>query len=225
VDACTASLDRLGVDKIGLYQLHWPSLFNNEAYWDGIATCYEKGYIEAVGVSNYGPKQMKSIHEYLKDRGIPLSSNQIQYSLLCRSAESNELLKTAKELNVTVIAYSPLGLGLLTGKYSKENQPKSLPRKLIAKNVLDKIDPLLTTMKEIAASKSEATALNITLTQIALNWCIAKGTVPIPGARSLEQAIDICNTLKWTLNDEDVRLLDDAAKLTNINLATPLQGR
>ena len=98
-------------------------MWQNKAYWEGIARCYDKGLIKAVGVSNYGPEALKTVHKFLDDRGVPLSTNQIQFSLLSRSAESDGLLRTASDLGVSILAYSPLAQGILTGKFDQSNLP------------------------------------------------------------------------------------------------------
>jgi len=224
VNACKASLDRLGVDKMAIYQIHWPSGFNDERYWDGIAKCYDLGLIESVGVSNYGAKKLIKVNEYLKQRNVPLSINQVQYSLLSRNQENNDLLKTAADLNITILAYSPLAQGILTGKFNSNNIPKG-PRSALTRATLDKADTLLKSMGDIAKSQSEITGLNVSMSQVAINWCISKGVVPIPGARNIKQAIDNCNSLKWTLTEEEIRMLDDLSKKSGINIPTPLQSK
>ena len=225
VSACQDSLDRLGLDKLGLYQLHWPGLIQNDAYLEGLASCYQKGLVDSVGVSNYGPEQLRRAHKFLSDRGVPLATNQVQFSLLCRHAETNGLLRTAEELGVTILAYSPLAQGLLTGKFESGQLPRG-PRSALARATLPKIrDGLLPALKEIATAKSAALNLNVTVSQVALNWCISKGVVPIPGARSLAQAKDNCDTTKWSLEKEEVTLLDEKAKASGVNILSPLEGR
>lgn len=224
VVACETSLDRMGIDNMGLYQIHWPSLIFNDAYWDGLARCYEKGLIKSVGVSNYGPELMKKAHKYLSERGIPLATNQVQYSLLCRSAETNDLLATAKDLNVTILGYSPLAQGILTGKFSSTNLPEG-PRRFLTKSLVEKAAPLLEKMKTIATAASEQFNMEVTPSQVAINYCIAKDVVPLPGARSLRQAKDNCNALRWVLSEADVQALDAASAATGINIPTPLQSR
>lgn len=218
VDACSDSNDRLGVSKCAIYQLHWPSLFKDDTYLDGLATCFEKGLCEGVGVSNYGAKQLRYAHDKLKARGIPLLTNQISYSLLARSAESNGIMKTAKELNVTVLAYSPLAQGILTGKFTDTNLPKG-SRGALIRSVLPKVKPLLDGMREIAVRENKS------MSQIALNWCMLNGVVPIPGARTVSQAIDNCGAVGWALSDEDVIRLNELSRQTEVDMTTPLQGR
>jgi len=81
VAACRSTLDRLGVDTLGLYQIHWPAPLANEGYWDGLAQCYERGWIRSVGVSNYGPNQLRTAHKYLTDRGVPFNKSNTIFTI------------------------------------------------------------------------------------------------------------------------------------------------
>lgn len=224
VNACQASLDRMGIDQMELYQLHWPAGWKNEEYWKGMRICYEKGLIKSVGVSNYGPKLLREAHEYFNRYDIPLATNQIQFSLLCRSAEENGLLKVAEELNVGILAYSPLAQGILTGKYSSNNLPLG-PRSALVRANIQKAQPLLSKMSSIAKTKSMEAGAEVSMSQLALSWCIGKGTIPIPGARTMKQAKDNCAAKDLLLTPEEVRSLDIAARGTGINIPTPLQGK
>lgn len=207
VKACQKSLLRLGRTSIELYQIHFPNAWSNEAYWDGLAQCYEQGLVKAVGVSNYGVDAVRACHKALQARGIPLSTNQIQLSLLYRWPLSNGLLQACDDLGVQVLSYSPLALGMLTGKYTVNNKPSG-PRKKLYDDLLTTPDyeQLLAVMKDVAADHS-----NANLPQVALNWARAKGTVPIPGARTLSQAQSNFAALDWTLSKEEVQILDRAA--------------
>eukprot|EP00468_Gymnochlora_sp_CCMP2014_P004134 CAMPEP_0167747522 /NCGR_PEP_ID=MMETSP0110_2-20121227/4331_1 /TAXON_ID=629695 /ORGANISM="Gymnochlora sp., Strain CCMP2014" /LENGTH=351 /DNA_ID=CAMNT_0007632439 /DNA_START=115 /DNA_END=1167 /DNA_ORIENTATION=- len=206
VKACKGSLERLGVSQIDLYQIHFPNAYGNKAFWDGIADCYDKGLIKAVGVSNYGVEALTATNKALKERGVPLTSNQIQYSLLYRFPETNGLLKACDDMDVKVLAYSPLFLGFLVGKYTLDHLPKG-PRSAIGAKLLR--DPeyknLLSTMDAVAANH------DATKPQVAIAWCIAKGTCPIPGARNLRQAKENVAAAKIILSPEEVLLLDTAA--------------
>ena len=127
--------------------------------------------------------------QVLKDLGVPLTSNQIQYSLLCRQQETNGALQMAKRYNVITLAYSPLAQGILTDKYT-ESSVATGPRTNgwraggNLKNTLSRAQNLLAVMREISYKRDKTPA------QIALNWCICKGTVPIPGARTRRQATE-----------------------------------
>ncbi|KAL7533282.1 hypothetical protein ACHAXR_005149 [Thalassiosira sp. AJA248-18] len=211
VKACKASVKRLGGQPIDLYQIHFPNAWSNEDYWDGLADAYDQGLVKAVGVSNYGVDAVRACHAKLAERGIKLSSNQIQMSLLYRWPLENGLLDACKELDVKVLSYSPLALGFLTGKYNKSNLPSG-PRAKIGKQLYedDAYDNLLAVMTDVAANHNA-----IPLSQVAINWAIAKGTTPIPGARTINQVKQNLATLEWTLTAEEEKLLDEAsAKVT-----------
>ena len=208
VQAGKASIGRMG--RIDLVQLHWST--GNYAPWlegsllDGLAELYEQGLVRGVGLSNFGPKRLKLAHERLRSRGIPILSLQVQYSLLSTYPVTELGLKDlCDELGIKMIAYSPLCLGLLTGKYDVKGPfPKGL-RSFLFPQLLPKMTGLLDCLNDIASQREK------TISQIALNWCICKGTMPIPGAKSLVQADQNIGTLGWSLDDGEVDALDKAA--------------
>lgn len=208
VKACQGSLKRLGAEQAAIGQLHWSASryapFQERALWDGLIAIYEQGLVQAVGVSNYGPKQLEKIHRYLDDRGVPLASAQVQYSLLSKGPDQAATLELCRDLGIAVIAYSPLGLGMLTGKYSADELPKG-PRGLLFRQILPGIAPLLHTMRQIATVRKK------TVSQVAINWCICQGTVPIPGAKTMNQAKDNIGALGWRLTTNEVAALSAAA--------------
>jgi aryl-alcohol dehydrogenase-like predicted oxidoreductase len=210
------SLDRLGMESVDLYQIHWPSpLFPIETMMDGFALCVEKGLARTVGVSNFNPTQMMTAYSVLARHKIQLASNQVHYSLLNRKVEKNGLLARCQELGVRLIAYSPLEMGLLTGKYDPQHPPAG-PRGSQYTSLLGKIGPLLKLMTEIGqdhGGKSNA--------QVALNWTICKGTMPIPGAKNAEQALQNAGALGWRLTEEQVQRLDEASDALISPPATP----
>jgi aryl-alcohol dehydrogenase-like predicted oxidoreductase len=212
LDALDASLQRLGVSSINLYQIHWPYTFlNKTALMDMMAKAYNAGKIRAIGVSNYNVKQMKEAHARLARYGIPLASNQVHYSLLHRKPENNGVLDACRELDVALIAYSPLQQGLLTGKYrAGHNFSVSSARRLsraYGTAALNKIEPLLQTMETIGKARNKTTA------QVALNWLLAKDEhiIPIPGAKNVRQATDNAGAIGWRLSEEEFRQIDEAS--------------
>jgi len=200
------SLNRLGLERVDLYQIHMPGLLIPiETYVEGLASAVRLGLARAVGVSNYDKNQMQRAFTILAKYDIPLASNQIEYNLLNRSVEKNGLLARCQELGIRVIAYSPLAMGILTGKYSLEKPPKGL-RAAKYSGVLKEIQPLLKLMTGIGqdwGGKSPA--------QIAINWCICKGTLPIPGAKNSHQAEMNAGSGGWRLTPDQIKLLDDAS--------------
>ncbi len=201
------SLRRLGLSHIDLYQMHFPlPPVSVETWMDAMADAVEAGLIRAVGVSNYDMQQMGRAHNALAERGIPLASNQVFYSLLHRDPEFNGVLKTCQDLNVTLIAYSPLEKGMLTGKYTPETPPPGVRKRIYDRDYLENIQPVLALMREIGEAHAGKT-----LAQIALNWLICKGVVPIPGAKNARQAVSNAGALGWRLSEDEVAALEQAS--------------
>lgn len=208
-EALTASLKRLQVERVALYQVHMPFdfLMGKHTLMNALADEVEKGRIEAIGVSNYSADQMRQAHKYLAERGVPLAVNQVRYSLLTRQIESNGILDTARELGVTILAYSPLAQGLLTGKYTPDSTHSLQGARRIdprfSSEGLKKIAPLLNALQEIGQTHQRTPA------QVALNWLIAQGNViPIPGAKNADQARQNAGAVGWSLTPDEVTHLD-----------------
>lgn len=212
-EALTASLQRLRVSQVDLYQVHWPFdfLMSQRTLMNALADEVEKGRIRAIGVSNYSAEQMRQAHQFLAARGIPLAVNQVLYSLLARKIETDGTLATAKELGITILAYSPLAQGLLTGKYTPE-VAKTLqgarridPR--FSEKGLAKIAPLVNTLQTIGDRYEKTPA------QVALNWLIAQGNViPIPGAKNARQAEQNAGALGWSLTPDEIQHIDATSR-------------
>src|SRR6185369_16256123 len=118
------SLERLGLSSVHLYQIHGPISFRPaRTVAAALAEAHRAGLVQGVGVSNYSEAEMRAIHAALAEHGIPLATNQVEYSLLRRMPEMNGLLAACRELGVTLLAYSPMAMGHLTGKYSAANPP------------------------------------------------------------------------------------------------------
>ncbi len=203
--ALTESLERLQVSSIPLYQVHVPFSFfmKQETLMAALAEEVQQGRIQAVGVSNYSASQMQKAYEQLQKRGIPLASNQVRYSLLNRKIESKGVLQTAQQLGVTVIAYSPLAQGLLTGKYTGEQRPTGI-RRLDARfkpSGVSQISPVIHSLQHLAEKYQKTPA------QIALNWLMMQGVIPIPGAKNAHQAQQNAGALGWQLQPEDTQEL------------------
>ena len=140
--ATLASLDRLGIERIDLYQIHGPvSLRGHGGLADALAAVHAEGLVGAVGVSNYSEREMRSMHRELAERGVPLASNQIECSLLRRRPETSGLLRACAELGVVALAYSPIGQGRLTGKYSAANPPPG--RRTFSAHPMEQVDRIV----------------------------------------------------------------------------------
>lgn len=207
LDALRNSLDRLGLEKIDLYQIHFPvPIVSIETWMEMMAQAVEDGLITSVGVSNYSVAQTRRAHEALSNYNIPLATNQVEYSLLNRKVERNGLLQVCEELGVKVIAYSPLAQGMLTGKYGIATPPSGLRGWRNGRKRLDRIEKIVAVMRDIGKKYANKTA-----SQVALNWAIQKGTIPIPGVKNLRQARENLGALGWKLQEVDMKLLDKMA--------------
>jgi aryl-alcohol dehydrogenase-like predicted oxidoreductase len=197
-NALQRSLERLGLERVDLYQIHFPMpIVPLERWAEALADVVEAGLVRAVGVSNYSEQQMRRTYSVLAKRGIPLASNQVDYSLMNRKVERNGLLKACRELNITLIAYSPLAQGMLTGKYSPERPPTGVRGRRYNRAFLERSEPLIRQLREIGQAHDGKSP-----SQVALNWCICKGTLPIPGAKNANQALDNAGALGWQLTEE-----------------------
>jgi aryl-alcohol dehydrogenase-like predicted oxidoreductase len=177
---------------------------------DEMADLVEAGKIRSVGISNFKAEQMRRVHAALAKRGLTLAVNQMEYSLLDRSIESNGVLETAKELGVTIVAYTPLGYGLLTGKYHKNPELfKQTPRGFMLKRKFEQSRPIVAALEEIG-KKYDATP-----GQVALNWIIhsqGESVVAIPGATKAEHAKESAGAMNFKLTDDELARLDELSK-------------
>jgi aryl-alcohol dehydrogenase-like predicted oxidoreductase len=206
INALRKSLKRLDMEQVDLYQIHWPFPPVAVETWMGaLADAVLAGLVRAVGVSNYGPGKTQRAYDALAGRGISLASNQVEYSLLNRKIERSGLLDLCRRLNVRVIAYSPLGQGLLTGKYTPENPPAGI-RGLRSRRQLKRVQPLIALMHEIGQGHGDKTPA-----QVALNWTIRKGALPIPGAKNADQLRQNAGAVGWALTPDEVAALDAAS--------------
>jgi aryl-alcohol dehydrogenase-like predicted oxidoreductase len=203
LNALKGSLNRIGAETVDLYQTHWPSpVISTDRLMSALAECVKRGWARTVGVSNFGQTRMLAAYSALARENIPLASNQVHYSLVSREVEKNGTLARCKELGIRLIAYSPLEKGILTGKYSPENLPPGIRAQQYV-DLLKRIGPLIKLMTEIGQDHGGKTPA-----QIALNWCICKGTLPIPGAKNQLQAQENAGALGWKLTEEEVAKLD-----------------
>lgn len=210
-DALCRSLERLGRDTIDLYQLHGPiSLRSHAALAEALAAVHEEGLVRSVGVSNYSVREMTSIHGQMRRRGVDLASNQIEFSPLRRRPETGGLLSACERLGVVPLAYSPLGQGRLTGKYSASNPPPG--KRGFSAFPMERIDPLVDLLTRIGRARSESgQEPGRTASQVVLRWIIQKGAVPIPGAKNAAQARQNAGALGWSLTDAEMAQIDALA--------------
>ncbi len=202
---CEASLRRLKVDTIDLYQIHWPVEEDIEEAWEMMAKLKEEGKVRFIGVSNFNVEQLKKCQEI-----APVSSLQPPYSMIKRDYEK-ETLPYCLEQNIGVIVYSPMASGLLTGAMTRERIQDMAPDDWRKKS-RDFNEPRLShnleladTLKAIAQRHGDHIA-----GEVAIAWTLENPavTAAIVGGRSAKQVDGIINAHRITLSDEDLRLIE-----------------
>lgn len=206
----------LGGRVIDLYQIHHPtSVSTLKSQMHEMVKLVKSKNIRYVGVSNFTAKQMCKAHRLLKEEGITLISNQVRYNLSDRSIEKNGIMETAKELDVSIIAYSPLHQGLLTGKFhEKPELLNSLfwPRKIqysLTPKTLQRTKPLIELLSSIGKK------YNRTAGQVALNWLIhAHGSTvfAIPGASRLQHVQENIDAMNFCISPDEIQLLNEYSR-------------
>jgi aryl-alcohol dehydrogenase-like predicted oxidoreductase len=213
--ALDASLDRLGVKSIEVYCVHFPfTLLSIRSLMDAMAQAVRSGKIRAVGVSNFNARQMREAAAHLAQHNIPLAVNEVHYSLLHRGPEVNGVLDACRELNVALIAYFPLGAGLLKAPETSGQMPqlkkrmnRMTERMIMGNGTPEQLSVLEKTLERVAQVHGG------TVSQAALNWLLQRDehVIAIPGATSVKHARENAATLKWTLSPEEFAAIDQAS--------------
>src|SRR5438552_4450189 len=200
------SARRLQTQKIDLYQIHWPNpVVPIGPQMTGMRRLQQEGVVEHVGVSNFSLKQWQAAERSL---GGPVLSNQVRYSLVARKPD-RELVPYAQQNDRLLIAYSPLGQGLLSAKYDATNRPTGAAR---ASNPLFLPENLARAGELLEALRSVAKTHDATPAQVALAWLIRKpNVVAIPGASSVKQLESNAAAADIELSDDDDALLTEAS--------------
>jgi len=204
-------IDKLNPYPIGLYQIHNPKSFSSpKAEMNAMADLIEEGMIQAVGVSNFNPNQIRLAHETLKNRGLGLASIQTNYNLLNREIEQNGVMEIARDLGISLIAWAPLASGILTGKFHKNpdilDRIPSVKRKGLEKRIHSS-QPVIDVLFEIASKYESEPA------QVALAWLINQGPdlVAIPGASRIGHVQEGIGAMNLQLSEEDMNRLGQAS--------------
>ncbi len=199
---------------IDLHQIHLPISFSSvEAEMNAMAALVKAEKIRYVGVSNFSTGRMRRAHAALAKHGLPLASNQVEFHLLNRDPEKNGVLDAARELNVTIIAESPLAQGLLTGKFHKNLElVKKLPflRRITIGRMVEKSRPLIKMLEDIAGS------YNRSASEVALSWVVnyqGDSIVAIPGASKTEHAFQNIGAMTLKLSREEMAKLDELSRM------------
>lgn len=205
-------LNFLGGYPITLHQVHMPfGLSSVEKEMNAMADLVDQGKIKHIGVSNFNRDKMIRAHKALEKRGMKLASNQMEYSILNRKIESNGVMDAAKEHSISIIAYSPLAQGLVSGKF--HDNPELIKsrsgwrkyKKGFSRKGLSASLPVIEELRNIAKRN------NASPSQVALNWLInySSDTVfAIPGATKLQHAKDNLGAMQITLSEKEMETLD-----------------
>jgi aryl-alcohol dehydrogenase-like predicted oxidoreductase len=216
VETIGERLDRLAPYPIDLYQIHNPASFSSTAaQMKAMAALVQAGKVRTVGVSNFGAKRMIEAYRGLAEAGLPLVSNQVHYSLLKRKIESNGVMDAARERGITIIAYSPLDQGVLTGRF--HDNPALLKnisgmrkwRGFYKEKFLEKSRPVIEALKEIGTRHAATPA------QVALNWLFSihgESVVVIPGATKTAQAVSNAAAMGFTLTADEIDQLERVSR-------------
>ncbi|MCG6987165.1 MAG: aldo/keto reductase [Gemmatimonadetes bacterium] len=210
-------LAHLAPFAIDLHQIHLGigGFSTKRAQVELMAELADEGRIRAVGVSNFSARATRLAGRVLERHGLPLASNQVRYSLLDRRIESNGVLDTAREMGVTIIAYSPLAQGLLSGRFHDDpsqlkrlGRPRSLQRAFRPRG-LRKSAPVVSALQAVAETRGVTTA------QVALRWLVDMHpgvVVAIPGASKVAQARENAGALGFELSEAEIETLDRASQ-------------
>ena len=222
--AFDASQKRLG-GHLKRVQLHWSTAryapWQEAALLDGLADLVQAQQVDELGVSNVGPRRLRWMQARLMERGVKLRSVQIQWSLLSPGlSQAQELLDLAQSLDIEVLAYSPLAFGVLSCAPAEEPRPSTWVRQRLYRRLLPESLEIRQLLLAIATERGAS------MVQVALNWCRATGTTPIPGIRSPRQAMDVAAALTWQLSEAECRALNQARERCIARMpSNPFQSR
>jgi aryl-alcohol dehydrogenase-like predicted oxidoreductase len=215
--ACDASLKRLGLHEIDVYQIHWPDPWDQASLtktMKAMERLQKAGKIRHIAVSNFAVRDLEEARAALSKADIV--ENQIHWSLLHRTVEDEVVPYCAKE-GIAVLPWSPLEKGLLAGTYGAGRKPTDRIRQnndLFRDDNLAEVGKLVAVLKDIGAKHGKTPA------QVALNWLMRQpGTVvPIPGAKRADQAEENVGSAGWALTAAEVRRLSDASSSLKLDL-------
>lgn len=205
--ACAASLRRLGVSEIDLYQVHWPDPWEQiplKQTMKALEKLQGEGKIRAIGVSNFAVRDLEEARAILPRSEIV--SNQVRYNLVQRDIE-DEVVPYCNKSGIEILAWGPLGQGALTGRYAPGHLPGNDARRsnpLFGARNIAQVGGVVSVLQEIGRRKGKTAA------QVALNWVVGRGAVPIAGASTPQQAEENAGALGWELDGEDLGAITKA---------------
>jgi len=195
---------------VGLLQIHQPTALSSiSAQMDALADLADSGQIRAAGISNFPAPMMRRAHAALARHGIPLASNQVKVSLLNRRIETLGVLKAARELGMTIIAWSPLEMGVLTGKFHAEPgllKSRPIGRRMVMHIQMRRSRELVGVLEEIASANGVTPAV------VALSWLVnyyGDTVVAIPGASKVSQVEQNVQAMQLKLSAREMARIDE----------------
>jgi aryl-alcohol dehydrogenase-like predicted oxidoreductase len=214
IKECEDSLRRLKTDYIDLYQIHWPDSSTPIAEtMETVALLIKQGKVRQAGVCNYNAEQLREARKY-----INIVSNQVPYSMVKRDIEK-ELVPYCLENNISILAYSPLERGLLTGKmkpgHSFEKGDHRAGLYFFSNENMIRTNDFLDTIRPLAESKKA------TLAQLVLQWTLHQPgiTVALAGARNDKQSVENARALFVNLSADELAFISN--ELSDLHLARP----
>ncbi|TLZ41251.1 MAG: aldo/keto reductase [Methanobacteriota archaeon] len=213
--ACNASLKRLGITHIDLYQVHWTDPYDQvplQETMKAMERLEKRGVVSHIGVSNFAVRDLEEARSALSRTDIV--SNQVQYNLLHRNVEA-QVVPYCRRERISILAFSPLARGALTGKYRSSKRPSDAVRTrdvFFRSENLRLMTPLLTGLKRIAKAHGKTSA------QVALAWLRSQpGIIPIPGTKRPEQTEENAGAAGWDLTSTEWRELDRLSQSLRLN--------
>jgi myo-inositol catabolism protein IolS len=213
--AAAASMRRLGVNEIDLYQVHWPDPWEQiplKETFKALEKLYLEGKIRAIGVSNFAVRDLEEARSYLSRTDIV--SNQMKYNLLQRNLEE-DVLPYCKREGITILAWSPIAQGALSGKYTSKNLPSGdvrIENILFAPQNMAQIEKVVAVLSKIAKDHM------CTVPQVALNWLASMPIViPIPGVKNPAQARENVLSLDFKLSNQELAEIDQVYREIKID--------
>jgi aryl-alcohol dehydrogenase-like predicted oxidoreductase len=204
--AAERSLKRLGLKEVDLYQVHFRNrLMSLKGTMRQMERLVKEGRVRHIGVSNFDVDQLEAARSYLSREDVV--SNQIHYNLVNREPERNGMVEYARREKVTIIAYSPIAMGLLTGKYDPDNRPTGMRRfqSKFSRSNLRKVAPFLDVLKDVGKPDCHSMA------QTSLAWLLKDpNVVVIPGAKNPRQAEENIGAAACGITPEEITILDRA---------------
>jgi len=204
--AAERSLRRLGLPEIDLYQVHWPNpAMSLRGTMREMERLVREGKVRHIGVSNFDVEQLEAARSYLSREDVV--SNQIHYNVIRRKPERDGMVEHARREGVTIIAYSPIAQGVLTGKYGPGDRPGGLRRfsPRFTRGSLRRVAPFLDRLGSVGGIECG------TMAQKALAWLLRDpNVVVIPGVKNGRQAEENLGAASCRLSEEELSSIEEA---------------